>query len=585
MLELHDISVQASDNPDSPYLLQGVSLCYPPGHFGAIVGPSGCGKSTLLKTIVGLYEPSEGAVHWEESNLSEEEDLHPSELGYVPQFSICHEKLTVQESVINAVRLRVPAKSLTGTVHNWANHILEQVGLLEISDRKAYVLSGGQRRRLGLALELVSNPALLLCDEVTSGLDPKSEDEIVQLMRTLANQDNRTVLSVTHSLRHLDLYDSVTVLYRGKLAYQGPPKFLLDYFSAAYPEDVFPHLTQAEPEAWAEHWIEHRESLGISPPPKQAESNDEEPAEIEAETETQPAPTNPTHEKEKKELPGFFTQFRVLFLRRWKLFFRDKSQVLLQLSLLLIFPGLVAIFAYKGLPAIQNMSMDNDADIISALKERLEFHVQMSRVGGLVSGLVMFQVILLTLMGSNNSAREIASERQIFEKEKLAGVRVGSYLTAKILFLSALVMAQALWMTFFVKEIGTIPGSFASQGLMFFLVTAAMTMTCLAISAWSRTAEQASLISIYLVGFQLPLSGAVLALPEFLGILVRPFIVAYWSWSGYLLTMQHTRFYDLVLAITTTPLKDSWLCGWVLTSHILVALILAILGCARSQWE
>src|SRR5207248_9752458 len=109
------------------------------------------------------------------------------------------------------------------------------VGLTGIADRRVRVLSGGQKRRLALALEMVSSPVLLLCDEVTSGLDPKAEDEIVRLLRKLsqhvgANGSPRTVLSVTHSLRHLDLHDSVAVLYEGHLVYHGPPQLLLHYF-------------------------------------------------------------------------------------------------------------------------------------------------------------------------------------------------------------------------------------------------------------------------------------------------------------------------------------------------------------------
>src|SRR5207253_2031578 len=100
----------------------------------------------------------------------------------------------------------------------------------EIGDRRVGVLSGGQKRRLSLALEMVSSPVLLLCDEVTSGLDPKAEDEVVRLLRSLAlpaGEENvgrlRTILSVTHSLRHLQLHDSVAVLYEAHLIYHGPP--------------------------------------------------------------------------------------------------------------------------------------------------------------------------------------------------------------------------------------------------------------------------------------------------------------------------------------------------------------------------
>ena len=102
------------------------------------------------------------------------------------------------------------------------------------------VLSGGQKRRLGLAMELVSDPKILLCDEVTSGLDPRSEREIVRLLHDLSRKDGDIVLAVTHSLAHLELYDSILVLHEGRIAYHGPPDQLTHYFSVGDTEEVYP---------------------------------------------------------------------------------------------------------------------------------------------------------------------------------------------------------------------------------------------------------------------------------------------------------------------------------------------------------
>jgi len=148
-----------------------------------------------------------------------------------------------------------------------------------------------------------------------------------------------------------------------------------------------------------------------------------------------------------------------------------------------------------------------------------------------------------------------------------------------------LVAAQSLSMLAIVKMVCHLPGDPVQQGVLLFLADLAMTLVCLAISAWSRTTEQASLISIYLVGFQLPLSGAVLALPDVLGTMVRPFIAAYWSWSGYLQAMRDTRFYDLVSSITLTPMAAVPVCVWVLLFHLVAGAVVAWMGCARSQWD
>src|ERR1700749_3547837 len=262
MLELRDVSLQLGNAPDDQMLLSELSVQFPKKHFAAILGPSGCGKSTLLKVIAGLREPTLGHVFWEGRDLSEEGDMDPHEIGYVPQFSIAYDLLTVWESVESTLRLRV--SGLTRDEQDARlEQILREVGLDEISDREVRVLSGGQKRRLALALEMVSAPHLLLCDEVTSGLDPKAEDEIANLMHQIAQREDRIVLSVTHSLRHLALYDSVVVLYQGHLAYHGPASFLFHYFDIEKPEELFPRLAQRKPEDWHRSWLKHRVSYGL----------------------------------------------------------------------------------------------------------------------------------------------------------------------------------------------------------------------------------------------------------------------------------------------------------------------------------
>ncbi|SDU06436.1 ABC-2 type transporter [Verrucomicrobium sp. GAS474] len=283
--------------------------------------------------------------------------------------------------------------------------------------------------------------------------------------------------------------------------------------------------------------------------------------------------------------PDAVTQFVFVLLRRIVIFFKVPSQCWLQLALILAFPLLVVLFVWNGLPQTQNMSMTSGNDMLTQLKEAAGYTEEAARIGGLVSGLVMIQVVLLGLMGSNNGAREVAGERLLFEKEKLAGLRPGSYLLAKSTFVFTLAFVQSVWMTIFVYFVGQFPGDLLSQFVSLFLTNAAISSVCLAISCWAPTAEQASMISIYLVGFQLPLSGAVLALPEPLGSMVRPFIASYWGWSSYLQTIQDTRFYDMVKAVAQTPLSSSSLCWWMLLGHIAVGQIFAWLGCVRSRWS
>lgn len=590
MLELHHLSLSARRAADETWLLKEISLRLPSRHLCAVIGSSGCGKSTLLKTIAGIHAPEEGALLWNGRDL-EQQDLEPHEIGYVPQFSIAYELLTVRESLETALRLRLGGLSAVERLHR-LERILQAVGLEVIAKRRVRVLSGGQRRRLSLALEMVSEPVLLLCDEVTSGLDPQSESEIVALLRRLAGHANeapgetrRTVLSVTHSLRHLQQHDSVAVMYEGHLIFHGPPALLAHYFSLQSTEDLFHSFGERAVEDWHRSWQKHRASYEASLFHDEQEVSREKDAPITKvlstpELEPDEAAMVSTSEFQR---PHRVSQFLTLTGRRWRLFARDRGQLALQLALLFGFPCLVVIFAWDGLPQIQNLTGSGNA--VQQLLESAAFALQSSRTASLVSGLVMFQVILLTLVGSNNSAREIAGERAIFEKEKFAGVHASSYVASKALYLLVLVSVQSLWMAFFVSTVCRFPGSLATQAGVLFLVNASMTSVCLGISSLMKAAEQASLVSVYLVGFQLPLSGAVLALPHVIGWLTQPFIAAYWGWAGYLQTMRETRFYDVVQSISQTEMAELSLSQWALTFHVLGGLVLAYLGCKHSRWE
>ena len=248
-------------------------------------------------------------------------------------------------------------------------------------------------------------------------------------------------------------------------------------------------------------------------------------------------------------------------------------------------PVTVAIFGWNGLPQIRNLGMGLDLNVVQQLTEARDFLIQASKVGSLVSGIVMFEVILLTLMGANNSGREIASERPIFEKEKLSGLSVTAYVASKVLFLGILSAIQSLWMGIFIHVTCAFPGQLGQQLVFLFLVNAAMTSVCLAISSYMDSAEQASLASIYLVGFQLPLSGAVLALPSWLAPIVRPFIAAYWSWSGMLQTLRGERYYDIVNMVIQTSLSASNVCLAVLGAHLALGILLTSQGCGRTRME
>ena len=570
MLELKDIYFTIEKNDEEVHLINDASLKVNSGHFMAIVGPSGCGKTTLLKVIAGLNVESKGHIFWNGRDLSEEGDLEPSEIGYVPQFSIAYELLTVEESIKSAIRLRV--RTRRGEFRELLEKVMEETGLTSLRGRPVRVLSGGQRRRLSLALEMVTNPVLMLCDEVTSGLDPKSEQEIVKLLHQLSRSAGRIVVNVTHSLANLDLYDSVLVLHEGRVVYHGQPRALEHYFSVTIAEDIYPRLAKRESNDWGDSWKKHRtdyyEALDSA---SQVSPNSSVGIPADGDAIVSSA------------IPGFMVQFLVLLFRRWKLFLRDGGQLFLQIAILLGFPMLVVIFALDGIEPIQKLSETIAANPIEEAQQQADIFKGHLKTGGLISGLIMFQVILLTLMASNNSAREIASERQIYEKERFGGLSPLSYLASKVAYLGFMVIVQSVWMAIFVQNICHLPTSNFGMHLMLLLaVNAAMTSVCLGISAMSKSAEQSSLLSVYLVGFQLPLSGAVLALPAVGEWVTRPFISAYWAWSGAVSSLNSDA-KGAVDTVIDTSLQASWLCLLVLAIHFAVGMFVAYVGVKKTR--
>lgn len=606
MLQADGITYEIETEDGPLKLLDNVSFNVPKGHFMAIVGPSGCGKTTLLKAIAGMVAETDGRFFWNGHDLAEE-DFEPTEIGFVPQFSIAYDQLSVDENVESAAKLRCRFESVDD-LDDSIDNALEVTGMEGIADRDVKILSGGQKRRLALAMELVSNPRLLICDEVTSGLDPRSEHDIVDLLHEISRSEGRIVVSVTHSLAHLDRYDSILVMHQGCVAYHGSPKTILHYFGVSALEEIYPKLQDREGASWARSWAKHRESyyarlekereqkilsgelpdvhavggeenLGEKPDsPEKADNASSFPLDAPAASGGGAAAADA--EASIPEVPGFFTQFFCLLGRRWRIFFRDRSQLILQLVMILLFPVLVAMFTDKGTGQIVGLSATQD---VQTLQKDIEAQQLNMKTGSAVSGIIMFEVILLGLMGSNNAAREVAGERAIMEKEKYAGMRPSSYLASKLAYLGVLVVIQSVWMFAFVDFFWDRGGGLTHLSFLV-LANAAMTFVCLGISSLAKSADQASLLSIYLVGFQLPLSGAVLALPQQVESFIRPFISAYWSWSGSISALK-PDVYNAVKNVLDTGLTPALVCYIVLGIHVVGGMAAAYAGIRHSRWE
>lgn len=539
-IQIHDVSVSA---PTGQALLSNISFAIPAGSFITVVGLSGCGKSTLIRTLAGVISPIRGTVTFSGHSITEIKDQYPLAVGYIPQFGTFHADLTVREILHYAAAFRLPPTVPQEIKNRWLAHVTDLAGIGRLLAQKYATLSGGQMRRIALAEELIGDPSFLLLDELTTGLDIFSDGEIMRWLKELAHTNGKTIVLVTHGTEHLALSDAVIFLHEGRLVHFGTYASLLASRNVSSMEEMFGVFSQL------------REVPDFAAPAGNREDLSQQPLQT-------------------ARPPGGWRQLPALVSRQTRLFLREHGQLIIHAALILTFPLLVAVFALEGLPQVRAAVADNAVNLVRALEEQLYYLKNAVESASLVSGLVMFQVVLLTLMGANNGAREISRERGILRKELYAGLSPPACLTSKFLQLTALSCVQAFWMAWFVKSVCGFPGSLLAQFMILAATTLAMSTTCLAISAAAPTPERASLLSIYLVGFQLPLSGAALALPAWIADLCRPFIAAYWGWSGFLRTLESTRYFRLISESTKTEIASYDTAMLVLCLHIVVCLIL-----------
>ncbi len=208
--------------------LDDISMVIEPGQFVALVGGSGAGKSTLLRTLLGIERVSQGEVSLNGDDLRHHFNIYRTQIGYVPQDDITHQDLTVTEVLTYAALLRLPPDT---DVKEIVQKTLEEVEMSHQRHALVKHLSGGQRKRVSIGVELLADPKLLFLDEPTSGLDPGLDRRIMQLLRGLADS-GRTVVLVTHATSNITLCDRVAFLGQGgRLCYFGPPEDCLKFFS------------------------------------------------------------------------------------------------------------------------------------------------------------------------------------------------------------------------------------------------------------------------------------------------------------------------------------------------------------------
>ncbi|MBV9645320.1 MAG: FHA domain-containing protein [Verrucomicrobia bacterium] len=207
---------------DNGPILNRAGFVAEPGQFIGILGPSGAGKTTLLDALSGLRPAESGKVRFDQTDLYKNLGQLRSLFGYVPQDDIVHSDLTVTEALTFAARLRLPAGTPRQEIVKLVDHTIVSLGLADRVNLKIGRLSGGQRKRVSVGVELLSRPPLLFLDEPTSGLDPLAEFKLMELLRRLADT-GCTVICTTHVMENVYLMDQIAIVSDGRVVFQGPP--------------------------------------------------------------------------------------------------------------------------------------------------------------------------------------------------------------------------------------------------------------------------------------------------------------------------------------------------------------------------
>ncbi len=382
--------------------LDGVDFDLGPRGFLAILGASGAGKSTLLRAMTGAERATSGHVEFLGFDLYESFDHVRRRIGYVPQEDVLHDQLSVLETLEFAARLRFPGNVDESVWRARVDAVIEELGLGPRSRARVDELSGGQRKRVNVALELLTEPALLILDEPTSGLDPGNERSMMQLLRGLTHR-GRIVIVVTHSIESLHLCDSVLFLANGGVPiYYGPPDQLPVQLGVANLADVFGAVDA----------MEDPRLVRVAARPADIESP-------KSETSLAVPKRRLIDDVSSADMEEIGRQFRILTERYVRITRADRRNLLfLLLQGPLIVVLMLAVFGSDHLGG------------------HLGLHPQ--------AGNVLMALALATVyLGASNAIREVVKERSILRRELNFGLSVTAYLGSKVAVLGVVTVSQA----------------------------------------------------------------------------------------------------------------------------------------------
>lgn len=464
-----------------------VSLTIQPGELVAIIGGSGAGKTTLMNLISGYSHPTEGKVFINGEELYESYDSLKNIIGYVPQQDIVYDNLTLYSMLDYAARLRLPDDTGREERKARVKKVIEMVELTGKEQTMISRLSGGQKKRASIAVELLSDPSLFFLDEPASGLDPGTERN---LMRTLKNMTSagKTIILVTHSTLNLQVCDKIVFMGRGgNLCFAGNTREAERFFGVDNLVDVY-NMLQENPEHW--HAV-YEQSPWCSRGTVHRNSGT-------------------SQKTERGRRHGAFRQMKVLSSRYLKLLINDRQRLLL---LLVQAPVL--------------------AFLISFVKDGNQFEQY-----GMTKSLLFALSCSAFWVGILNSIQEVCKERNILKREYMTGLRLGPYVLSKFLVLGLLCLVQSLLLTgvFLWRVGGPQEGILAAPELELFITTflTAFSAAAMGIFASSlfRNADRAMTLAPILLMPQILFSGLLFKLSGVTKY-ISWFAICRWSMEGY----------------------------------------------------
>ncbi|GHJ95629.1 ABC transporter ATP-binding protein [Streptomyces sp. NE5-10] len=390
-------------------ILKDVSFGVPEKSLIGVIGPSGSGKSTLLKALTGYRPANEGDVLYDNRSLYKQFAELRQRIGLVPQDDILHKELTVQKALRYAAKLRFPGDTATAEREARIDEVLRELKLDIHKEKKVTSLSGGQRKRVSVALELLTKPSLIFLDEPTSGLDPGMDRDVMQLLRGLAD-DGRTVLVVTHSVAELALCDKLLVMAPGgSVAYFGPPDEALNFFGYTSWADVFSAFENYRDYDWAGRWkgSQHYQLYA---------------ADIDA-VAAQPVHMPQQAMSRPPKPQGWGSQLWTLIRRYTSVIASDKGF----LALMVMLPAVIG-----------------SVSVVIPSDFGLAPPTPPSRFNGDAGIIMLILTVGMCFSGAANSVRELIKERVIYERERATGLSRSAYLMSKVIVLGVITAFQGV---------------------------------------------------------------------------------------------------------------------------------------------